>query len=107
MRGNVDLGDMKAFYRALFSNHNGLSRGAFFEVGEESLSICVRNLVELCAQLPLPPRPFASTGGIGDSDYGVDRSVGQVDSHKQHASDFRQPSSREARTGRGEAHATL
>lgn len=114
MRGNVDLGDMRAFYKAghkkahkgtkeslvirrffvcvpfvaLFSDCYRFAGGATLEVGGEALTILVRDLVELRAQLPFVPRPNARAAGVGDGDHGFDRSVGQVDSDKQHASDL-------------------
>jgi len=104
MRWNLDLGDIRAFYKgghkkahkgplclfvALFGNAYDLG-GAFFQVGGEPFAVGIRYLVDLHAQLPFPARALAGTVRADDSDHDFDQSVRQLDSHKQLSSDLRQ-----------------
>jgi len=57
---------------ALLGEDYGLTGGAFFEVGGETLEIEVRHLMNLRAELPLPLRAFAGTVGADNDDDGFD-----------------------------------
>src|SRR5262249_11811036 len=69
--------------------------------------IGVGHLVDLRAQLPLPPHALARAVGADDSNHRFDWSVRHIESHKQHASDLRQLRFGEARSDQRKTHAKL